>query len=209
MSEWEQEMTTVEIHRLLKKDPLTQTGECSVCGLVAIRKAGNGFMCGEKKKQAQAAWRAKNPAKSSADRRRQSDHELFARDYVALTAKCVKCGPVAMQAWGRGYTCATRAGELRTNQESSPTQPCRECWLIDGSKVYPVDGTCPRCADPRLYDTGAQLRDAEYRASDLDGVPDGYGVVDLAHDDPYDIPEYESAVPGWRTVGSSRPWNEV
>lgn len=201
-------MSEITIHRLLSKDPQTRTGNCSECGLVAIAKAGNGFQCGEKAKARLKAWRAANPEKAAANRRRQSDHELFARDYVALTAKCVKCGPVGMTAWGRGYACATRAGELRSHQETSPSKPCQECWILDGSKVYPADGQCPRCADRRLYDTGAQLRDAE--ASRLEReVPDGFLVVDLAHDDPYEIPEYESAVPGWRTVGSSRPWNEV
>jgi hypothetical protein len=215
MSEWEQEMTTVEIHRLLKKDPLTQTGECSVCGLVAIRKAGNGFMCGEKKKQAQAAWRAKNPAKSSADRRRRSDHELFNQDRVQLTAACAVCGPVSIVFWGRGYACATRAGELRSVQESGRQEPCRECWIIDGSKVYPVDGQCPRCADPRLSDLGSSLKDGEHRSSDMEGTPHGFMVVDLEHSEAEDMDDDEAVVFGWnrrsgRVLGSSvRAWNEV
>jgi hypothetical protein len=115
-----------------------------------------------------------------------------------------------MTAWGRGYACATRAEELRAVQQQKPVEPCRECWILDASRVYLVDGRCPRCADPRQYDTGAQLRDAESRAQDLDGVPDGFGVVDLEHDDAYDMPLVESAVPGWRTIGSAdRAWNEV
>lgn len=202
-------MSEVTIHSLVEKDPSTMTGNCSVCGFVGIAKAGRGFMCGEKKKAAQRAWREKNPAKSQADRRRRSDHELFDRDYVKLTAKCVQCGPVSMTPWGRGYACATRAAELRTTQETQPVQACRECWIIDGSRVFPVNGVCPRCADPRLYDTGSALADAERRSGELSGLASGMSVVDLVNDDPYDVPEFESAVPGWKTVGSSRPWNEV
>lgn len=202
-------VSAVVVHRLVKKDLTTLTGECSVCGFVAIARAGNGFQCVEKKKSSQRAWREKNPAKSKADRRRRSEHELFDRDYVKLTAKCVQCGPVSMTAWGRGYACATRAAELRTTQEARPVQACRECWVLDGSRVYPTDGVCPRCSDPRLYDTGSALADAERRAGELEGLGSGMSVVDLAHDDAYEVPEFESAVPGWKTVGSSRPWNEV
>lgn len=202
----------VVVHRLLKKDPQTNTGECSVCGLVAIRKNGAGFICAVKKAQAQKAWRERNPEKAAANRRLKSDHSLFNRDYLKLTAECVKCGPVTMTAWGRGYTCGSRAAELRSVQESAPAEACRECWLIDGSKVFKRGGLCPRCSDPRLSDTGAALRDAEHRADDMDGTPDGFHTVDLETYDPYAMPEDESAVPGWgrsRVLGSERPWNEV
>lgn len=198
--------TEVTIHHLVEKDLSTMTGNCSVCGFVAIAKSGRGFQCDVKKKANTASWRERNPERSNANRRRRSDHELFGRDYLALTAKCVKCGPVSMTPWGRGYTCSTRANELRAVQEEKPATPCRECWLLDGDRVYLVNGACPRCDDPRLYDTGAQLRDSGvgYSAREL---PDGFTVTDISVD--YDVPEYESAVPGWRTVGSDRPWNEA
>jgi hypothetical protein len=203
-------MSEVTIHRLLKKDPDTRTGECSVCGLVAIRKAGNGFMCGEKKKATQKAWREKNPEKAATNRRQRSPHALFNRDYVHMTAECVRCGPVQMAPYGRGYACGVRAQQIRDGQEVGPQRPCRECWVMDGDKVWlRGDGKCARCEDRRQYDTGAALRDAEHRADQLDGVPAGFSVVDISVDDPYDMPEFESAVPGWRTVGSDRPWNEV
>ena len=41
-------------------------------------------------------------------------------------------------------------------------------------------------------------------------MPDSFTVTDLEHDDPYDMALVESAVPGWRTIGSAdRAWNEV
>lgn len=199
----------VVIHRLLEKDPQTQTGKCSECGLVAIAKSGRGFMCGEKKKAVTAAWRARHPERARANRRQRSDHELFGRDYVKLTAECTQCGPVGMTPWGRGYACSVRAGQLRQVQESKPIEACRECWILDGDKVYPVNGACPRCSDPRRNDVGSALRDAEYRADDLDGLAPGFSVVDLEHDSAYDMPANESVVAGWKTVGSDRPWNEV
>jgi hypothetical protein len=206
--------TEVVIHHLVEKDPSTMTGNCSVCGFVGIAKSGRGFMCGEKKKAAQKAWRAKNPERSAADRRRRSDHELFAHDYVANTATCMKCGPVAMTPWGRGNACAKRAAELRTVQEAQRQEACRECWIIDEARVYPENGACPRCTDPRRLDTGSALRDAEYRASNLDGLAPGFMTVDLEHFDAEYVSDDDSVVPGWnrrsgRVLGSSRPWNEV
>lgn len=199
----------VVVHRLLNKDLTTMTGECSVCGFIGVAKSGRGFMCGEKKKAVTSNWRERNPEKAAANRRQRSDHELFRRDYLKLTAECAKCGPVGMTPWGRGYSCSNRASELRAVQESKPAQACRECWIVDGDRVYPVGGVCPRCADGRQSRLGSALRDAEHRASGLDGVPPGFMTVDLDSLDPYDVPEYESAVPGWRTVGTERPWMEV
>jgi hypothetical protein len=72
-----------------------------------------------------------------------------------------------------------------------------------------ADGSCPRCSDPATLDLGAQLRELEY-GFDRSGerVPEGMHVA-YEDDDPYDMPDYESAVPGWRTLGSARPWSEV
>lgn len=210
-------MSEVVIHRLLNKDPETMTGECSVCGLVAIAKAGNGYQCGVKKKAAQKSWRKRNPGKSAADRRRRSEHQLFNRDYLKLTAECVRCGPVAMTPWGRGYACGKRAEELRTRQQQAPQEFCGSCWAEQAGqprrvKVYlHADGTCPRCDNPASLDLGAELRDMEYgyrRSKEMDGVSEGMHVA-YEDEDPYFIPDYESAVAGWQTLGSDRPWNEV
>lgn len=205
------------IHRLLEKDPQTQTGNCSVCGLVAIRKAGRGFMCAVKKAEAQKSWKARNPEKAAAHRHRRSDHGLFNRDYTKLTAECVVCGPTTMTPWGRGYACSKLATERRSVQEEKPQDYCHSCWAEsagerDRARVYlRADGTCPRCDDPETLDLGGQLRDLEYgyrHSREMGQVPEGMHVA-YEDDDPYFIPEYESAVPGWKTVGSDRPWNEV
>ena len=203
----------VVIHRLVKKDLTTLTGECSECGFVAIAKAGNGFQCGEKKKASQREWRERNPAAAKANRALRSDHELFNRDYVKLSASCAVCGPVDMTPWGRGYACATRAAELRTTQEAAPAKPCVECWIIDGDRVYLVGGECPRCKEgvdryvpnhvPR------ERRDHGGQAARLAEEFEGSGFTVYDEDPGADMPGFESAVPGWRTVGSERPWNEV
>lgn len=202
-------MSETVIHSLLNKDPKTMTGDCSVCGLVAIAKSGRGFQCSVKKRANTRAWQERNQAKAAANRRRRSEHELFGRDYVKLRAQCSKCDTeVTMVAWGRGYACGNRATELRSTQERKPQQSCRECWLIDGSRVYlSADGSCPRCTDESLYSVSALLRETRHRSAGTAGMPDGFGVYDESFD-PYDD-DRQPAVPGWRTIGSERPWNEV
>lgn len=200
-------MATVTVHRLSGRDEKTLTATCSVCGPVGIAKAGNGFQCEIKKRAGQRAWRQQNPERSTADRRRRSGHELTSHDYLKLTAWCVQCEDhVDLVAWGRGYACGVRARELRTVQQEAPARPCRDCLVLDGDKVYPVDGSCPRCTDPARYDTGLALKYAEARASDLDGLEAGFMVVDITGDPCEMADDYESAVPGWKTIGSSRPW---
>jgi hypothetical protein len=202
------------IHRLTNRDEKTLTGECSVCGLVAIRRAGNGYRCAVKLAEKHSAWAKKNPAKARANRRSKSDHKLFAHDYVAAKATCAVCGPVDIVMWGAGYACGPHARTLRTvQQDALAGQKCRECAIIDGYTYAPrmrADGTCPRCSDPRVADTGAMLRDQEHNAlhGSPDRVPAGFHVVH-PDGDPADMPAYESAVPGWKTLGSSRPWSQA
>lgn len=210
--------TKVVRHRLTNRDESTLTAECSVCGFVSMRKAGNGFMCAVKKADAQKAWASKSPAKAAANRRQRSDHTLFNRDYTRLTADCSACQTeVDLVMYGAGYACGVRARELRTVQQATMAgQRCRECAIIDGPAKAPrvrADGTCPRCEDPRLSDTGSVLRDQEYAygLGAEEHVPDGMHVV-LDGDDAYGMPDDEAAVPGWgksRVLGSERPWNEV
>lgn len=185
------------VHRLLKKDVSTLTAECSECGLVAIRKAGNGFQCATKKALSHKAWANRNPEKAAANRRQKSEHALFARDYVKLTAECVRCGPVQMVAYGRGYTCGNRSRELRTNEQPEPQRYCPDCMALDGDRVWlRANGSCPRCTDNTL---------PVYREDDASYQGAGFSIH---YSDDYED-DYLSAVPGWRVIGSERPWNEV
>ena len=196
-------------HSLKNKDLATLTGECSVCGFVAIRKSGNGYQCAVKKAEAHRSWTQRNPEKAASNRQQRSDHQLYNRDYRALTADCSACNrEVDLVMFGAGYACGVRARELRSvQQETLAGQWCRECQIIDGYRVRLTADGCPRCNDPRLSDLGASLRDAEHngnRAADQ-GVPAGFHVEREGFD-AYAMPEYESAVPGWKTLGSDRPW---
>lgn len=190
-------MSVVTVHRLLSKDVNTLTAQCSVCGLVAIRKAGDGFQCAVKKAAGQRAWTEKNPDKAKANRLLRSDHELFNRDYLQLTAQCVICGPVPMTAWGRGYTCGLRAAQLRVIQEDTPHPECSTCRVVDHLRVYLLaDGSCARCAGATFTPT-RQLDDEFY----------GQGFTIRYDDD--DTDDREPAVRGWVTIGSERPWHEA
>lgn len=205
-------MTEVTRHRLTDRDTATLTANCSVCGFVAIRKAGNGFQCAVKKAETHRAWAKANPAKVSANRQSRSEHNLSARDYKRLLAWCSKCeSTVDLTMWGSGYTCGVRARELRSlQQETLAGQWCRECQIIDGAKVRLRADGCPRCNDPRLSDLGASTKDTEHnmRHGYRDAVPAGFHVERESFD-PYGDLGYESAVQGWKTIGSERRWDEV
>lgn len=206
----------MEVHRLSEKDTGTLTATCSVCGLVAIRKSGTGYQCAVKKAATHKSWASRNPDKAAANRQASSEHRIFDRDYVALTAKCSVCGPVDLLPYGRGYACGNRARELRSVQEDGVQRHCSTCWMESSGargrrRVYLLaDGTCPRCDDDRALDTGAALRDLEHAMTRGAGgtVPAGFHVVHEGFD-PYAVDDYESAVPGWRVLGSDRPWNEA
>jgi hypothetical protein len=202
-------VTPVRPHRLTTKDTDAMTAVCEVCGPVRLASRGRGrWVCGNRQTERRQAWAARNPEKAAANRRVRSAHEVISQDRKARTGVCQKCGPVAIVPKGRGWMCATRAGELWQHQETSAQSSCRECWIIDGDRVYPVDGVCPRCSDQSLYDTAGVLRAAESRRPAHD-LPTRFVVVDVEHGNPYETGEYESAIPGWRTIGSDRPWNEV
>ena len=213
-----------ETHRLTNKDLSTLTATCSVCGPVGIRKSGTGHQCAIKKSQAFKDWASANPEKAAVNRRRKSEHILTRKDRQNMTARCQKCGDVKLVPWGRGVICGNLAGIRRTVQESSSRGACRECWLIDGSKVWlRGDGSCPACSawspslevrpeerrDPGDREAGELKRLGFYEPGEFtEAYGSGFSVAgDLM--DPYQIEDYDSAVPGWRTLGSERPWNEV
>lgn len=212
-------------HRLTEKDVETLTANCSVCGFVAIRKSGTGYQCAIKKAQSHSTWASANPEKAAVNRRHRSEHLLTNKDRDNMTARCQKCGDVKLVPWGRGVVCGNLAAIRRNVQEASSQGACRECWIIDGSKVWlSADGTCPACKawDARNEPRPAERRDPGRRSEadlrfigydpEFDGgeaEPYGAGFSIVGDVDPYEIPEYESAVRGWKTLGSGKPWNEV
>ena len=202
------------IHRLSHKDVENMTAFCEVDGLVSIRKSGTGFQCAVKKAASHKTWARQNPEKARANRAQRSDHALFNRDYAKLTADCQVCGSVDLLMYGAGYACGNRARELRqVQQDEQAGGRCRECTIIDGPAKAPrlrSDGSCPRCEDPSLSDLSGLLRTQEhtFRHAGRERVPEGFHV---AYDslDEYAMAPNESAVPGWKTLGSDRPWNEA
>lgn len=203
------------------------TATCSVDGRVKLRRAGTSVRCAVAAATAQKRWTRQNPDKAQANRRSKTEHVLTDRDRKARTARCSKCGPVDLVAYGRGFTCGNRARELRGTQQPEPQQFCHTCFL-EGKRVWlGAKGECVRCADPEQYvyrapekgDPGRrnewalQMVDGFHYEGDPEPDPDerygsgysfGYGV-----DDPAYMDGYESAVPGWKTLGSTEPWDEV
>lgn len=208
-------------HSLSDRDLSTMTASCSVCGPVGIRAAGNGYQCSVKKAAGHQSWAKANPEKAAANRRARSDHRLSGRDPQARRAVCSVCGPVDMTPWGRGFACSKLAASRRTVQEKAPTGHCSECRIIDERLVWlRADGSCPACSsrDDRWSHIPAERRDPGGRqAADLDWLglevdedePYGTGFSFSGDPEAYTVPERESAVPGWKTLGSDRPWNEV
>jgi hypothetical protein len=212
-------------HSLSGKNTENLTGVCSVCGPVAIRRSGTGYQCANKKAQSHKAWASANPEQAAANRRHRSQHVLADRDRQNMTATCSKCGPVKLTPWGRGVICATLAASRRTVQEKSSQGTCRECWIIDGSKVWLTAAGCPACLAwaPSLEPRPAERRDIggrevteltrlgfyQYDDDEAHDEPYGSGFSIVQDRDDHEVPDYETAVPGWRTLGSKRPWNEV
>jgi hypothetical protein len=120
-----------------------------------------------------------------------------------------------MVMYGAGYACGVRARELRSVQQGTTVGArCRECGIIDGPAAAPrlrADGSCPRCEEgPDRYDPRHVPVERRRREDGLAAEYESNGFH-ILHDegDPYSIPDYESAVPGWKTIGSERRWDEV
>lgn len=187
-------------HSLSEKNPETRRGTCSVCGPVRIQRSGTGWVCGTKHNATARASKRRRP-----DRERESktEHVLDWQDPVLRSGLCRKCGPVDIVAWGRGYACAVRATELGVvNPQSEPARYCDSCKPLDGDVVWLTADGCPRCLETDLNAMLAQ--DAADRRL-TDGVYDefGEGFSIVGPSDPYEMPDYESAVPGWKTIGAS------
>lgn len=203
---------TTQRHSLSEKDTDRRTARCAICGPVKMRKNGNSWTCANKRKEVTDRWERQNQDKVSARRDSVSVHHLTQTDPKTMTGECPVCGPVAIVAWGRGYACATRAGELRQVQEERPMRRCWKCRAWD-SEANPVDedDVCARCTDELspgrtlAYIPGARahtvesLREAAtYFEFEDAGMHVGFP------DDPYALDDQE-VVPGWQTIGSPLP----
>lgn len=176
-------------HRLSDKNLEQRKAVCSICGPVKIAKSGTGWACATKKKAHSRAWKLRHPDR---DRRSTTEHVLLSRDPQNRIGLCAKDGSVDLVPWGRGFACGVRARQLgHVNHQSAPQQRCPDCWLLHRLTVWTTDGVCPRCVDVSL--------DGPLVPPAREGLPEGFHLV--GGEDPYAMPDYESAVPGWHTLG--------
>lgn len=181
-------------HHLEGKDLLTREAHCSVCGPVRTVRGGNGWVCGSKHARNR---RASDRRRVGRDRSSANRHRLEWHDPDTRTGLCSLDGAVEIEPWGRGWICPVRSRELgRTVPQAAPQRWCSDCMAADGVKVWLADDGCPRCAETDLAALLRERRPGEHLEEGLHLAPGG---------DPYWMPEYESAVPGWRTIGSRRP----
>lgn len=181
-----------ERHSLAERDVERRTATCSACGPVKIQRAGNGWTCGTRANAQSRKQKRKNPDR---DRESKTEHTLVA------PGVCAKCGPVNQVANGRGWMCAKRAAELgRVNHQDKPQGYCRDCQILDGDIVWLTSDGCPRCLETSLHAMFAKDAADERLMADFDDWGEqGLHLVGMA--DPYSMADYESAVPGWKTIG--------
>ena len=195
-------------HSLTEKDTEKRTGVCSVDGPVKIQRSGTGWACGVK---ANATNRASKRRRPHRDRGKESEHKLTFADGPTRAGECPKCGVVEIVAYGRGWACPnTPEAKKRVNQQDAPQAYCRDCMVADGVLVWLTDGACLRCAETDLNAMMAQLAaDERLKAGLISGPNAVMGKRDWDHGfhlegvvaNPEWMPKYESAVPGWKTLG--------
>ena len=190
-----------ETHRLSEQDREKLTATCSVCGpaVEIMRKGKYGLACREGDREAKRRYRAANPQRVRASKRRPaSKHRLEKRDGSPDT--CAVCGPVTPVVVGRGYGCPNRAKELGWKTFALEPQPaCPICHTY-------LDrfGSCAKCDDDLsdLDDMWIPVESRRYVAP----VGEGFSIQEW----PSELSEeIESAVPGWKTLGSAEPWHGV
>ena len=187
-------------HHLTDKDTEARTAVCSIDGPVKIRPHGTGWGCAVRLNAKSREAKRRNP-----DRPRSSaaPHRLSWSDPETRTGICPVDGAVVIVPWGGGYVCQNRATELGvTNPQDEPQQYCRDCVDDDQTLVWlDAEGGCPRCTNgslnAQLAQDAANSRLMRHLEDELDA---GFTVVGI-NADPYAMPELESAVPGWQTIG--------
>lgn len=192
-------------HRLTEKDLAALKATCSACGpSTPIAKNGRGWVCREGRREAVRRWTKNHPAKAREIRNRPpSKHRLEKRD--GSPDKCAVCGPVEPVVMGRGYGCPNRAKELGWKVFALEPQPaCPVC------RTY-LDrfGSCAKCDNEADVDDIWIPRESR-RAPDAglvgELIANGFSFVE--HDSFLPAGD-ESAVPGWKTLGSLEPWSGV
>ena len=193
-------------HRLTDRDPVLRTAVCSICGPVRMSRNGKSWMCSNKKADLRASWYNRNPRRA-----KPSEHALTSKDTQNRLGICPVCGPVEIVPYARGWACANRAAELGHSQ-AEPHPKCSVCGNYHSrhNPVSPTSGQCEACA--RLLYQGTEPRGP----SDEAAMAQAFGPAHAAHDgtslgahmvtnfewmNPEYIPDYESAVPGWKTIG--------
>lgn len=219
-------------HSLSAKDLTAREAVCSVCGPVALKPNGPAkWICANKKRESEDAYRLANPDKVRQARHKKSTHHLTEVDPVARSGVCPIDGEVFITAAGRGWMCGVRAAQMGRTVDLTavPTARCAVCghW---GRRDNPVKGD--RClyhfvgweyaAQPHTA-TGTTDADKQFLyavGSDWKQTDDGgtgYEWVNLRsyEERAEKVRAKESAVPGWRMTGQNVPtdewakWNEL
>ena len=188
-------------HGLSSRDLALMTATCSVCGPDAkiARNGKRGFVCVIGRREAQRRWKKAHPEKARANKKRPpSAHRLTKRD--GSPDICKVCGPVAPVPVGRGWGCPNRAKERGFT--SFPAEPQPACPIC---RTY-LDrfGSCAKCDDDLsdLDDMWIPVESRRYMAP----VAEGFSIQEWPSEL---LDENESAVPGWKTLGSAEPWRGV
>lgn len=204
-------------HTMTEKDFEARTAKCSICGPTTLRKNGSSWICAGKSSTSHAAWVKANPGKAAANRRGNSSHVLSNRLPAEMLADCSVCGPGVRTEWyGTGQACAASPGVLRRGVQQAAPQP--RCSVCDA--LVRADGECPWCPEnDRLTDwTRLLAHDEFYDRRNADAIQelneawgeDQWSMYSPRHElDIDDLPRAESAVPGWKTLGSMKPWNQA
>lgn len=188
-------------HSLTDKDPVTLRSTCSVCGPVKMQRAGNGYACANR---ANATSRASKRRHPNRERRSKTEHRLTWKDPESRTGTCAVCpDPVGIVPYGRGWACPNgEEASKRVNHQDAPQAYCRDCLVADDVLVWLTDGACSRCADTDLNAMLARHADSRRTSSLLtkEELEAGFHLEGVVVD-PEWMPDYESAVPGWKTLG--------
>lgn len=187
-------------HSLTNKDKPALTADCSVCGpQVPIRLNGRyGIVCVEARRQARRNYKKAHPERARAQKvgATTSTHRLALRNGDPDT--CAICGPVQPVAWGRGYMCPVLHAEKRWPMQAAPDPQCLLC-----KRYLDKYGACRNCDDD-FADLDARFMPLEARGmrklmAQLEHIPDGLSLASTESQLPADV---ETAVPGWKTLGS-------